>query len=74
MRLFFMWEEVVNIASTLILSSAEDELIWCFHSFGIYSSLSLYKVINFHGATPVYIPAMWKLLIPPRVQFFLWLL
>jgi hypothetical protein len=32
MRLFLMWEEVVNIASTLILSSAEDELIWCFHT------------------------------------------
>jgi hypothetical protein len=38
MRLFLMWEEVVNIASTLTLSSAEDELIWCFHSSGIYSS------------------------------------
>jgi hypothetical protein len=47
MRLFLIWEEVVNIASTLTLSGVEDELIWCFHSSRIYSSQSLYKVINF---------------------------
>jgi hypothetical protein len=34
MRLLLKWEVVVNIPSTLILSSAEDELIWCFHSTG----------------------------------------
>jgi hypothetical protein len=31
-------------------------------------------VINHHGVTPVYVHAVWKLTVPPRVQFFLWLL
>lgn len=35
---------------------------------------SLYAVITFRGVTPVYISSVWKLVIPPRVQFFLWLL
>jgi hypothetical protein len=74
MRLLLMWEEVVNIASTLTLSSVEDELIWCFHSSSVYSSQSLYKMINFRGVTLVYISAVWKLFVPRRVQFFLWLL
>jgi hypothetical protein len=30
-------------------------------------------VINFRGVAPVYLPAVWKILIPPRVHFFLWL-
>jgi hypothetical protein len=74
MRLLLMWEEVVNIASTLTLSSVEDELIWFFHSSSVYSSQSLYKMINFRGVTLVYISVVWKLFVPRRVQFFLWLL
>jgi hypothetical protein len=73
-RLFNMWQEVVNIASTAIFSSVEDETIWQFHSSGVYSSHSLYRIINFRGVMPVFIPAVWNLIIPPRVQFFLWLL
>jgi len=34
----------------------------------------LYARINCRGVFPVYIHAIWKLVIPPRVQFFLWLL
>jgi hypothetical protein len=73
-RLYNLWEEVVNIASSIELSGEEDELIWQFDSSGIYFSQSLYAVINFRGVTPVYVPAVWSLLIPPRVYFFLWLL
>jgi hypothetical protein len=46
-RLFNMWEQVISAASTLVLSKEEDELIWWFNSFGVYSSQSLYNVINF---------------------------
>jgi hypothetical protein len=52
-RLLNMWDEVVNIASDLALSTDEDELIWQFHSSGVYSSQSLYTVMNFRGVTPV---------------------
>jgi hypothetical protein len=73
-RLFNLWEELISIASSISLSDAEDEMIWSFHSFGVYSSHFLYKIINFRGVTPMHPPAVWKLLIPPRAHFFLWLL
>jgi hypothetical protein len=31
-------------------------------------------MINFRGVVPAFVPAVWKFIIPPRVQFFLWLL
>jgi hypothetical protein len=31
-------------------------------------------VINFRGVTPVYVLAVWKIIVPPRIHFFLWLL
>jgi hypothetical protein len=52
----------------------EDQLIWKYESTGVYSSKSLYAVINFRGVQPVYLPSVWDLKIPPRVQIFLWLL
>jgi hypothetical protein len=73
-RLFNLWEELVNLVTTIELSSDEDALVWQFQSSGVYSSQSLYSVINFRGVMPVYIPAVWKLIVPPRVHFFLWLL
>ena len=30
-------------------------------------------MINFRGVKPIFIPAIWKLLVPPRVHIFLWL-
>jgi hypothetical protein len=71
---FNLWEEVINIASPINFTNEEDKSVWQFQSSGLYSSHSLYRVINFRGVIPVFIPAIWKLIIPPRVQFFLWLL
>jgi hypothetical protein len=73
-RLYNMWEELVSIASSICLSDSEDEMVWQFHSSGLYSSHSLYKVINFRGVFPMYVPSVWKLCTQPRVHFFLWLL
>jgi hypothetical protein len=51
--------EVVQIASANTFSEEEDELIWQFNSSGVYSSQSLYRVINnFRGITPVHVPAI----------------
>jgi hypothetical protein len=50
-----MWDEVFSIASTLVLSDEEDEFIWQHTSSGLYSSQSLYSIINFRGITPVYL-------------------
>jgi hypothetical protein len=69
-----MWLEVMQIASTINFSGEEDSMIWQFSSNGVYSSQSLYKIINNRGVLPVFVPAVWSLKIPPRVHFFLWLL
>ena len=69
-RLYNLWLEVVQLASTIIFTDEEDSLIWQFNSQGIYSSQYLYKVINFRGISPVYVPAVWALKVPPRVNFF----
>jgi hypothetical protein len=68
------WEEIIQLASTIILSGDQEEMVWTFNSNGEYSSQSLYKIVNFRGVKPVHTPAVWNLKIPPRVHFFLWLL
>jgi hypothetical protein len=39
-----------------------------------YSSQSFYAIINYRGITPIYIPAVWNIVVPPKVQLFMWLL
>lgn len=65
-----MWEEIVQLPSTIVLTDEEDEMIWQFSSNGVYSSQSLYKVINFRGVVPVDTPALWRIKVPPRIHFF----
>ena len=69
-----LWDEVCKLASTINFSNEEDFLVWQFSSKGIYSVQSLYKIVNFRGIKPVLVPSIWKIKIPPRVQYFLWLL
>jgi hypothetical protein len=33
----------------------------------------MYAIVNFRGIQPIYLPYVWKLKIPPRIQVFLWL-
>jgi hypothetical protein len=72
-KLVSLWEELVAIVQGLILSDGEDQMVWKISDSGVYSSQSLYAVLNFRGITHVFLPAVWKLNIPPRVQVFLWL-
>jgi hypothetical protein len=53
-----MWEEIVLLAATVEFSDCEDSMISQFSCSGFYSSQSLYKVLNFRGVQPVYIPAV----------------
>jgi hypothetical protein len=66
-----MWEELVSLVSTIEFDREEDALVWQFQSSGIYSSQSLYAIINFRGVKPVYLPSVWKIIVPPRIHFFL---
>jgi hypothetical protein len=69
-----LWFEIVEIAKTIYFCEEEDQLIWKYESSGVYSSKSLYAIMNFRGVQPVYLPAVWDLKIPPRVQIYFWLL
>ena len=69
-----LWEEVCQLASTIKFSEEEDSMIWQFSSKDIYNVQSLYKIINFRGIQPVLVSSVWDIKIPPRVQYFLWLL
>ena len=69
-----LWWELVNLMSEVTLSEEEDQIIWAYSSSGKYSVQSLYIVVNFGAISPVFFSSIWKLPIPPRVQFFLWLL
>jgi hypothetical protein len=48
-------------------------MIWKFTTHGVYTSQSLYKIINFRGILPLHVPSVWSIRIPLRVHFFLWL-
>jgi hypothetical protein len=72
-RLYNMWEELLSIASSICLSDKDDDMVWMFNSSRIYSSHCLYRVVNFRGVKPVFLPAVSILHVPPRIHFFLWL-
>jgi hypothetical protein len=68
------WFELEQVASNISFSNDSDSLIWTYNTSGQYSTSSCYSIISFRGVTPVYIPSIWSLVIPPRVHSFLWLL
>lgn len=53
-----LWIELVQLVSTISFAKEEDSLIWQFNCKGVYSSQSLYKIINFRGAVPLYVQCL----------------
>lgn len=66
--------EVGQLASILSLNDEEDALIWQFSCNGVYSSQSLYKVINFWGIKNGSPFSFVVYQGPLGVHLFLWLL
>lgn len=66
-----IWYEPMEIAKGITFS-LNVTLVWQYNSSGTYTSSSLY--VNFRGVTHVFIPFVWKLVVPPRIHVFLWLL
>jgi hypothetical protein len=52
------WLDIVELVSTIRFTDEEDDMIWHFSSNGVYSSQSLYKVINFRGIKNVHVSAV----------------
>jgi hypothetical protein len=68
------WYELEDVVKSVSFSDEGDAWVWQYESKGVYSTQSLYVFINFKGVQPVYIPALWKVIVPPRIQILLWLM
>jgi hypothetical protein len=53
--------EILELAREINFTNSEDQVIWKYESNGIYSSKSLYDIVNFRGIQPVYLPSVWEL-------------
>jgi hypothetical protein len=72
--LMMQWLEIRQIAQTITLNNLPDALIWMWEANGVYNVKSMYAVINFGGIKPIDIHCVWKIKVPPKIHFFLWLL
>ena len=72
-KMMEQWYQLVEIAKEIIFDGDSDALIWQLENKVVYSSSSLYHVINFRGVQPLFLPAVWKLVVPPKIHVFLWL-
>ena len=69
-KMMEQWYQLVEIAIEINFDSDSDALIWQLEKKGVYSSSSLYHVINFRGVQPLFLPAVWKLVVPPKIHVF----
>jgi hypothetical protein len=55
-----------------------DKILFCNKVYNIKFILIIFtqgiKLINYRGVTPVYVPAMWVIIVPQKIQLFFWLL
>jgi hypothetical protein len=56
------------------LNDEQDTLICKFEANGLFSVKSMYVIINFRGVMPVNVHCVWKVKVPPKIHFFLWLI
>jgi hypothetical protein len=69
-----MWEDLCSIVEQVELNEVSDSLVWCYEKPWIYSTQSCYVVISFKEVTLVFLPAIWNIVVPPKIHLFLWLL
>jgi hypothetical protein len=56
----------MSIVEQLNKNDKSDALVWTYEKSGTYSSHSFYGVINYRGVTPIYIPAIWNLMVAQK--------
>lgn len=65
-----LWFDLVSVAQSISFTDEEDNMIWELHSSGLYNVQSLYAVVNFRDVLPIHVPAICKLIVPPRIHLF----
>jgi hypothetical protein len=66
--------ELRAVVEDIRFGDEPDTLIWCYTKTRTYTSQSFYSIINYIGITPLYIPVVWSIVVPPKIHMFLWLL
>jgi hypothetical protein len=74
MEMMQVWDDLMAVVEQVNLNEDFDALVWVYEKTGSYSSHSFYAVIGYRGVTPMYIPAIWNIKVPPKIQLFIWLL
>jgi hypothetical protein len=69
-QLMNRWYDLLSVAESIQYTGDEDAIIWKYESNGVYSVSSLYAIVNFRGITPVHIPAVWQIKVPPDCMYF----
>jgi hypothetical protein len=67
------WEELKSVIEQVVLNDDTDALVWGYESSRVLSSKSCYAIIGYRVVTHVFIPSIWKVGVPPKIQLFLWL-
>jgi hypothetical protein len=66
-RMLGIWDELMTVVENVVLRDETDAVVWCYNSTGVYSSQSMYVIINYIGVTPVYVLAVWKINVSPKI-------
>ena len=67
------WFELVEICKIINFSAGKDQPIWMYNPDGVYSVSSFYAIVNNPGIKQIHTPAIWNIVVPPRIHVFLWL-
>jgi hypothetical protein len=70
-ELMIKWYEILEIAKSIQFHEEPDALIWKFTSNGQFNVKTMYAFINFRGVQTIDVHAIWKIKVPPKIQFFL---
>ena len=62
-----VWTE---ITSFVVCSNDGDALVRHYDSSWVYSTQSLYDIVNFRGVIPAFIPTVREIRIPPKLRCF----
>lgn len=64
------WFQLVEFADSIAYFVDCDALVWQLENKGIYSTSSLYHVINFRGIQSIFVPVVWNLRVSQKSMSF----
>jgi hypothetical protein len=69
-KMMLGWHELCAVVGDVSFGGESDTLVWCYTKTGTYTTQSFYAIINYRGITPLYIPTVWSIVVPPKIHMF----